>query len=578
MEPLEANPAVARNDAAPFPIERRRNPRQKVHSPAYASFSGPSSGMVLDLSEIIDISESGAAIQTSSPLEVNGTFNLCLDLSETKSYIHTTGFVVWADGTGRVGIRFPEIPDASLRELQEWLLLNSLVACANHAAKGKQLDGASVAAQSEGSEKQTDKVAPDAVAIAEDVEGMAPDYSAMLSALSAVQVEVNALGSKVDAALHLLAERARAFSRASGAAIALENVEDSQEQQKSIMVCRASAGPDAPRVGAQLQVGSGFSGECVRSGRLLRCDDSETDSLVDRETCRRLGIRSIVAVPVPDARRVIGLLEVFSPVPCAFGETEDKALERLASIIAETVIQPPARRTQHSETRSAITSLDLSSTTGGTPKITNSRSSVAALASAESQRTHGIPISRSHLILLMAVAATVALVLGFLLAPTIESKWNGSSVPQQVASSKITRISGMKSRAEATTLEDLRSLARQGETTAQFTLGARYATGDEVPQSYSEAVRWFSKAAEQGHVVAQATLGAYYWAGRGVPQDLSKAYFWSILARAGGDEASKYRVAVLTSRMSRSQVLATQQQADEWIHQHQLASQSSPTQ
>ena len=88
---------------------------------------------MLDLSEIIDISESGAAIQTSSPLEVNGTFNLCLDLSETKSYIHTTGFVVWADGTGRVGIRFPEIPDASLRELQEWLLFNSLIACANHA-------------------------------------------------------------------------------------------------------------------------------------------------------------------------------------------------------------------------------------------------------------------------------------------------------------------------------------------------------------------------------------------------------------------------------------------------------------
>src|SRR5216684_3979915 len=577
MEPLEANPAVARNDAAPFPIERRRNPRQKVHSPAYASFSGPSSGMVLDLSEIIDISESGAAIQTSSPLEVNGTFNLCLDLSETKSYIHTTGFVVWADGTGRVGIRFPEIPDASLRELQEWLLFNSLIACANHAAKGKQLPDRPAAAESEVARADTHKVAPDAMGIAEATDGVASDYRAMLSALSAVQVEVNALGSRVDAALDLLAERARAFSRASGAAIALAT-EESQGEHRAVMVCRASAGPDAPPVGARLQVGSGFSGECVRSGKLLRCDDSETDSLVDRETCRRLGIRSMVAVPVRDEGRVIGLLEVFSPVPCAFGETEGKALERLASIVAETVIQPPARRTQHSENRSAITSLDLSSITKRTPNITNSESSIAALGSAESERIHGIPISRSHLILLMAVAATVALVLGFLLAPTIESKWNGSSVPQQVASSKITRTSGMKSRAEASTLEELRSLARQGDTTAQFTLGARYATGDEVPQSYSEAVRWFSKAAEQGHVVAQATLGAYYWAGRGVPQDLSKAYFWSILARAGGDEASKYRVAVLTSRMSHSQVFAAQQQADEWIHQHQLANQSNPSQ
>ena len=572
MEPLEANPAVARSDAAHFPFERRRRPRQRVHSPAYASFSGPSSGMVLDLSEIIDISESGAAIQTSSPLEVNGTFNLCLDLSETKSYIHTTGFVVWADGTGRVGIRFPEIPDASLRELQEWLLFNSLIACANHAAKGKQLADRPAAAESEVARADTHTVAPNALGIAEATDGVASDYSAMLSALSAVQVEVNALGSRVDAALDLLAERARAFSRASGAAIALA-IEESQAEHRAVMVCRASAGSDAPGVGARLQVGSGFSGECVRSGKLLRCDDSETDLLVDRETCRRLGIRSMVAVPVRNGERVIGLLEVFSPVPCAFGETEDRTLERLANIIAATVSQPQASRTQGLADRNVVSSV--------TNKIANSvnpESSIAPLERAEPDRLHGIPISRSHLILLIAVAATVALVLGFLLAPTIESRWDHPAAPQQITSAKITKTAGMKSRAEASTLDDLRSLAQQGDTTAEFTLGARYATGDEVPQSYSEAVRWFSKAAEQGHVVAQATLGAYYWAGRGVPQDVSKAYFWSILARAGGDEASQYRAAVLTSRMSRAQVLAAQQQADEWIHQHQLANQSNPAQ
>ena len=114
-------------------------------------------------------------------------------------------------------------------------------------------------------------------------------------------------------------------------------------------------------------------------------------------------------------------------------------------------------------------------------------------------------------------------------------------------------------------------LADQGDPAAQFAMGAHYATGEDVKQSYAEAVRWFSRAAERGHVVAQATLGAYYWAGRGVPQDLNKAYYWSILAQVGGDEASKYRVAVLTSRMSRSQVVAAQQQANDWIKQHQLA-------
>jgi TPR repeat protein len=126
-------------------------------------------------------------------------------------------------------------------------------------------------------------------------------------------------------------------------------------------------------------------------------------------------------------------------------------------------------------------------------------------------------------------------------------------------------------------LQGLRKLADQGDAAAQFSVGAAYATGDDVPQDYGEAVRWFSMAAEQGHVVSQATLGAYYWAGRGVPQDQVKAYFWSVLAQAGGDEASKYRVSVLASRMTRPQVAAAQQQANDWIKEHQVLSQNSPT-
>jgi TPR repeat protein len=100
-------------------------------------------------------------------------------------------------------------------------------------------------------------------------------------------------------------------------------------------------------------------------------------------------------------------------------------------------------------------------------------------------------------------------------------------------------------------------------------MGARYATGEEVKQDYAEAVNWFTRAAEQGHVNAQAMLGAYYGVGRGVPQDLNKAYFWSILAQAGGDEASKYRIPLLVSHMSRSQIIAAQQLANEWLKQHQ---------
>ena len=94
----------------------------------------------------------------------------------------------------------------------------------------------------------------------------------------------------LSATLQLLAERAQYITGASGTAIALRDHEE--------MVCRASAGPSAPEVGAQLQVNSGLSGERVRTRQTLRCDDAFTDERVNRESCEALGIRSVVEMPL----------------------------------------------------------------------------------------------------------------------------------------------------------------------------------------------------------------------------------------------------------------------------------------
>jgi Sel1 repeat len=152
----------------------------------------------------------------------------------------------------------------------------------------------------------------------------------------------------------------------------------------------------------------------------------------------------------------------------------------------------------------------------------------------------------------------------------IKSGQPPSSTHQSTAKSQ-----GSAPIAQTTDLGKLRRLALDGDPNAQFDLGARYATGEDVQQDYSESVRWFTLAAEQGHVIAQATLGAYYWAGRGIPQDLSKALFWSVIAQAGGDQASKYRVTVLEARMSRSQITAAQQQANDWLKKHDVPGKTS---
>jgi len=575
METLGSNPVEAGRELPPSLRTRRRRVRQKVHTPAYASLNGSSSGQILDLSEIVDISEGGMAIQTSFPLQVQRSVNLCLDLTATRTCIHTTGEVVWSDRSGRVGIRFPQMPDDSLRQLKEWLFVNVMVACVNHRAD--LLSGNSstiqlpanplpadllpqVAPQS-GYEKPTENSAL-ANWMRQELEPTAPaDYTSILTALAAVKREVDSLGPDLERALHLLAQRAQTFTRATGAAIALT--------EGSSMICRASAGQDAPGVGARLTIGSGFSGECVRTGQLLRCEDSETDPLVDRESCRALGIRSMIAVPVCWDDAVIGLLEVFSPEPYAFSTNDPLALKRLAEIISRAV-----HRAGTPEPRSdnGIEELGRHASGSGRLSVTSVDDEFPVETAADLPLLH---FSRSRKILLAASAATVLLAVSWLFSPRDFARIVESASRSQ-APAKPLSSPPVLAAAAAGGVEDARKLAEQGDPTAQFAMGARYATGEDVPQDYAEAVRWFSMAAEQGHVVSQATLGAYYWAGRGVPQNLVKAYFWSVLAQAGGDEASKYRVSVLASRMTHAQIASAQQQANDWIKEHQSLSQNSP--
>jgi TPR repeat protein len=526
---------------------RRRRPRHRTHTPGYASFAGDSLRASLDLSEILDINEDGVAIQAEPPLPVNQTVHLSIDLSETNATIQAGGLVVWSDRTGRAGIRFESITEAATRQLREWLMVNAFVACANHEGSASDVGEA------------------EEVALPAEM----GDFSARLMALIAVQNELVSAGPRLEEPLQLLAARALAFTGATSAAVALRPDEamSAFTEEAQYMVCRASVGVEAPGVGLRLRVGSGFSGECVRTGKLLRCDDAEGDPRVDQNSCRQLGIRSILAAPAMVGDEVIALLEVFSPEPHAFNDNDGVVLLRLADMIPGCLQRAGKLVAKAAGAQTDITPI------GGT--VFSEATKAAKVEDQEDSESREIPVSRSQLTLLFAVAALIALVLGYLLAPWIEGLIERRAEAKEKSPIVMERAVETPKRAAPTSLEDLRKAAVEGDANAQFKLGARYATGEDVPQDYVEAVRWFQPAAEQGHVIAQATLGEYYWEGRGVAKDINKAYFWSILARAQGDEASKFRIAALTSSMTRGQVLAAQQQADDWLKQHQSTSASA---
>ncbi len=71
-----------------------------------------------------------------------------------------------------------------------------------------------------------------------------------------------------------------------------------------------------------------------------------------------------------------------------------------------------------------------------------------------------------------------------------------------------------------------RQAVEQGDASAQYAIGMRYAEGLGVQRDDITAVAWFRKAAEQGHADAQDRLRIMYAEGRGVPPDAAEAVAW----------------------------------------------------
>ncbi len=581
--------------AGAFNGERRRAVRQKLHTPVYASFNGPQTGMVVDLSELLDLHEEGFAVQTGDKLETNRALTLCLELPETKSYIHGSGQVIWSDDAGRGGIRFSPLPESSRKILKEWLFANLLIACSNHAARTEQLAWRKDKDKDDGDEENLSGPAP--VAKSGSVVPIS-DGSAMLSALEAVRRQVREAGDDADAVLQLIAERALSLTGASGAALAFLTDEK--------MICRARAGEPAPPLGAPVDVSHGLSGECVRRGLFVSCEDTENDPRIDPQVGRALGIGSLMAAPIVSNFRVVGLLEIFSPHPRAFTNAHGTILDRLVEMIPQTHCE----RTQSKKIQSEMPIATEAVSSLSCPPASESRAmefnSIHAIREALWERQREVPEQvPQHLpepivsarvpqqipaqvpkpastvpsrplpgALLWLAIAVLAVALGYLVGPKVKRWALSLRAPQQSlvkGADLASAVSGQRStdqRPPTKSLAELRALADRGDAEAQWQMGVRYAEGDGVPKDDTQAMLWFQLAAEQGRVDAQAHLGAYYWAGRGVPKDLSKAYMWSAIALAQGDKNSKSRLEGLAAQMTRAQVAAARQQAEVWLNAH----------
>lgn len=316
-----------------LPSERRRCLRQMVHAPAFASFDGVTGGMILDLSDEGLSMQTWSGIDGERPngknIEKDRRVNLALDLSEPAVHMETTGYIAWADALGRAGVRFSELPEEARRRLNDWLTINA--GSPSRTAPKLALGRAWGWSPARRLASSTDC---DHMSISLEAESAAGETRKGHLASATMQYEFSSLGTDLAAALRMIGERARALTRGASAAIALTH--------KNEVLCRASVGTSAPALGSRLDVNSGLSGECLRSGKTLRCDDTENDSRVDLESCRRLGVRSILAAPLRYERDTVGLLMIFAPQPFNFDEGDVAVAESMAHTVVRTMRQAEA--------------------------------------------------------------------------------------------------------------------------------------------------------------------------------------------------------------------------------------------
>jgi TPR repeat protein len=90
-------------------------------------------------------------------------------------------------------------------------------------------------------------------------------------------------------------------------------------------------------------------------------------------------------------------------------------------------------------------------------------------------------------------------------------------------------------------------LAECGISSAQTAIAYLYAMGQGVPQSDSEALTWFAKAAQQGDADAQNNLGYMYSQGRGIKASREQAIKWYLEAAQRGHRTAQQNLFALTN-------------------------------
>ena len=101
--------------------ERRRNARIPVNSTASVAYPGAE-----DLrATLVDLSDGGTSVRSGNSLPPACKVYFQFALPGQQQSVRLSGEVAWQDSSGRTGIRFVDVPQASRKLMHAWLLQNA---------------------------------------------------------------------------------------------------------------------------------------------------------------------------------------------------------------------------------------------------------------------------------------------------------------------------------------------------------------------------------------------------------------------------------------------------------------------
>lgn len=164
----------------------------------------------------------------------------------------------------------------------------------------------------------------------------------LLTRIVAAQGEIAAAGPEPQDVVDAITYRAQELTGSAGAVLEIRDGD--------LMRYWSASGIAQSQVGLTLPVEGSLSGRCIGEARVLRCDDSEEDPRVNRDACRRVGLRSMLVAPLRFRDQVVGVLKVLATTPGAYGDTDCRTLEHLSTLAAASMY----KAIEHAQMRAAL--------------------------------------------------------------------------------------------------------------------------------------------------------------------------------------------------------------------------------